>query len=157
MKAKTLKRVLEEVKAVNADFFNLRTVISEDAVENDLTNFYFVMLPNDGAMAHLSLVGAVGIPEVSDWCQVAYEMSRVQHTDTDPVRFSDLPRRPSHCQIIHPHETIQRRRLQTRAPRRPAKFYVLRHPALGERWGELEARVYFVLAVCFAHVRDCIV
>ncbi|KAF2995093.1 hypothetical protein E8E13_003531 [Curvularia kusanoi] len=63
MKAKTLKRVLEEVKAVNADFYNLRTVISEDAVENDFTNFYFVMLPNDGAMAHLSLVGTVGILE----------------------------------------------------------------------------------------------
>jgi hypothetical protein len=57
MKAKTLKRVWTEVKEVNADFFNLRTVISPDTVGDDPTRFYFMMLPNDGAMAHLTLVG----------------------------------------------------------------------------------------------------
>jgi hypothetical protein len=65
MKAKTLKRVWTEVKEVNADFFNLRTVISPDTVDDDATRFYFMMLPNDGAMAHLTLVGIVYIPEVS--------------------------------------------------------------------------------------------
>ena len=62
MKAKILQRVLAEAKQINADFFNLRTVISLDP-EDDASNFYFMMLPNDGAMAHLTLVGSFYIPE----------------------------------------------------------------------------------------------
>lgn len=63
MKPNILKRVWTEVKDVNADFFNLRTVITPDA-DDDATRFNFMMLPNDGAMAHLTLVGAFYIPEV---------------------------------------------------------------------------------------------
>jgi len=66
MKANILKRVWAEVNEANADFFNLRTVISPDLVNDDATHFYFMMLPNDGAMAHLTLVGTLRIPEVSD-------------------------------------------------------------------------------------------
>lgn len=62
MKAKILQRVLAEAKQVNADFSNLRTVISLDP-EDDASLFYFMMLPNDGAMAHLTLVGSLYIPE----------------------------------------------------------------------------------------------
>jgi hypothetical protein len=64
MKSSTLKRIWGEVKEVNTDFFNLRTVISPDAIGDDASKFYFAMLPNDGAMAHLTLVGTVGITEV---------------------------------------------------------------------------------------------
>ncbi|KAF1967860.1 hypothetical protein BU23DRAFT_559012 [Bimuria novae-zelandiae CBS 107.79] len=56
MKPNILKRVWKEVEEANADFFNLRTVISPDP-KDDATRFYFMMLPNDGAMAHLTLVG----------------------------------------------------------------------------------------------------
>lgn len=66
MKPKILKRVWAEVKEVNADFFNLRTLVSQDNVDDDLTRFYFMMLPNDGAMAHLTLVGNLYISEVSN-------------------------------------------------------------------------------------------
>ncbi|CAG9978369.1 unnamed protein product [Clonostachys byssicola] len=62
MQAKILKRLLKEIDDVNADFFNLRTVISLDP-EDDMTRFSFIMLPNDGAMAHLTLVGAMYIPD----------------------------------------------------------------------------------------------
>jgi len=62
MNAKTLKRVWAEIKEVNNDFFNLRTIISPDP-DDDATRFYFMMLPNDGAMAHLTLVGTFYIPE----------------------------------------------------------------------------------------------
>lgn len=66
MKPKILKRVWTEIKDINADFFNLRTLISPDIVDDDATRFYFMMLPNDGAMAHLTLVGAFFIPDVSN-------------------------------------------------------------------------------------------
>ncbi|CAI6094904.1 unnamed protein product [Clonostachys chloroleuca] len=62
MQAKILKRLLKEIDDVNADFFNLRTVISPDP-EDDITRFSFIMIPNDGAMAHLTLVGAMYIPD----------------------------------------------------------------------------------------------
>lgn len=62
MKAKILQRVWAEVHEVNADFFNLRTIISPDP-EDNATQFYYMMLPNDGAMAHLTLVGRLIIPE----------------------------------------------------------------------------------------------
>lgn len=65
MQAKTLKRVWAEIKEVNADFFNLRTIISPDTVGDDATRFFFMMQPNDGAMAHLVLVGTFYIPDVS--------------------------------------------------------------------------------------------
>jgi hypothetical protein len=65
MKHATFKRVLREVKEANNDFFNLRTVISPDTVGDDDTRFFFMMLPNDGAMAHQTLVGTFYIPEVS--------------------------------------------------------------------------------------------
>lgn len=60
MKPGSLKRIFQEIEDVNADFFNLRTVLSQDTDSDDL-KFYFVMLPNDGAMAHLPLVGALYI------------------------------------------------------------------------------------------------
>jgi ubiquitin-protein ligase len=62
MEAKILKRVWREIEQVNADFFNLRTVISPDPDDN-VTRYTFIMLPNDGAMAHLTLVGALYIPD----------------------------------------------------------------------------------------------
>ncbi|KAH7068963.1 hypothetical protein BKA63DRAFT_556332 [Paraphoma chrysanthemicola] len=62
MHAKTLRRIWMEVKEVNADFFNLRTVISPDLVNDDAKRFDFIMSPNDGAMAHLILVGKLHIP-----------------------------------------------------------------------------------------------
>jgi hypothetical protein len=66
MKPAILKRVWKEVKEANADFFNLRTVISPDLIDDDVTRFYFIMLPNDGAMAHLTLVGKFNITDVSN-------------------------------------------------------------------------------------------
>jgi ubiquitin-protein ligase len=62
MESKNLKRIWKEIDDVNADFFNLRTVISPDP-DDVVTRFSFVMLPNDGAMAHLTLVGAMHIPD----------------------------------------------------------------------------------------------
>ncbi|PVI01934.1 hypothetical protein DM02DRAFT_613356 [Periconia macrospinosa] len=63
MKHNVLKRVWAEVRDVNNDFFNLRTKISPDTVDNDATRFYFIMVPNDGAMAHLNLAGCVFITD----------------------------------------------------------------------------------------------
>jgi hypothetical protein len=68
MRAKILQRVWTEVKNVNDDFFNLRTVITSDDEDNDAARFYFMMLPNDGAMAHLTILGTFSIPEVRSWC-----------------------------------------------------------------------------------------
>ncbi|KAH7014088.1 uncharacterized protein B0I36DRAFT_338247 [Microdochium trichocladiopsis] len=62
MEAKVLKRIYKEIEDVNDDFFNLRTVVKPDPGD-DVTRFPFIMLPNDGAMAHLPLVGALYIPE----------------------------------------------------------------------------------------------
>ncbi|KAJ1323069.1 Ubiquitin-conjugating enzyme [Microdochium nivale] len=62
MEANMLKRIFKEVEDVNNDFFNLRTVITPDPGD-DMTRFTFIMLPNDGAMAHLPLVGAFYIPD----------------------------------------------------------------------------------------------
>lgn len=62
MKAKILQRVWTEIQEANNDFFNLRTIISPDP-DDDATRFFFMMLPNDGAMAHLTLVGTFYIPE----------------------------------------------------------------------------------------------
>lgn len=64
MKHATFKRVLREVREANDDFFNLRTVISPDTVGDDDMRFFFMMIPNDGAMAHQTLVGTFYIPEV---------------------------------------------------------------------------------------------
>ncbi|KAL1597279.1 Ubiquitin-conjugating enzyme E2 6 [Paraconiothyrium brasiliense] len=62
MKPNTFQRIWREIKEANADFFNLRTVISPDPVD-DATRFYFIMMPNDGAMAHLTLAGTFYISE----------------------------------------------------------------------------------------------
>jgi hypothetical protein len=66
MKPTILKRVWKEVKEVNADFFNLRTVISPDLIDDNMTRFYFIIIPNDGAIAHLTVVGRFYVPDVSD-------------------------------------------------------------------------------------------
>lgn len=50
---------------MNADFFNLRTVLTPDEDAGDRLRFWFVMLPNDGAMAHLTLVGSLAVRSVS--------------------------------------------------------------------------------------------
>ena len=62
MKPTTRKRLWKEINDVNADFFNLRTVISP-APDDDFSQFYFVMSPNDGAMAHLTVAGCFYIPD----------------------------------------------------------------------------------------------
>jgi ubiquitin-protein ligase len=56
------KRVLQEIKDVNNDFFNLRTVIVPDP-DDDINTFYFTMIPNDGLYCHLPLIGRIIIPE----------------------------------------------------------------------------------------------
>jgi hypothetical protein len=89
MKPAILKRVWKEVKEVNADFFNLRTVISPDTIDDDITRFYFMMMPNDGAMAHLTLVGKFNITDVSnnsDSCKgdVCYKCIRAFRLPNDP-------------------------------------------------------------------------
>jgi ubiquitin-protein ligase len=56
------KRVLKEIKDVNDDFFNLRTVIVPDPDDN-VNIFYFTMIPNDGLYCHLPLVGRIIIPD----------------------------------------------------------------------------------------------
>ncbi|KAI1277337.1 hypothetical protein F5Y07DRAFT_388593 [Xylaria sp. FL0933] len=62
MDSSTRRRVWKEIKAVNADFFNLRTVIAP-APDDDFSQFYFVMSPNDGAMAHMTVAGCFYIPD----------------------------------------------------------------------------------------------
>lgn len=57
------KRVLKEIKDVNDDFFNLRTVIVPDPDDN-VNIFYFTMIPNDGLFCHLPLIGRIIIPDV---------------------------------------------------------------------------------------------
>ncbi|GAP87532.1 hypothetical protein SAMD00023353_2600120 [Rosellinia necatrix] len=55
------KRIWKEIKDVNSDFFNLRTIIAP-APDDDFSQFYFAMSPNDGAMAHMTLAGCLYIP-----------------------------------------------------------------------------------------------
>jgi len=55
------KRVLREIKEVNDDFFNLRTIIVLDP-DHDINTFYFTMIPNDGLYCHLPLIGRIIIP-----------------------------------------------------------------------------------------------
>lgn len=62
MQAKLLKRIYKEIEDVNNDFFNLRTTITPDP-NDDVPRFTFIMLPNDGAMAHLPVLGAFYIPD----------------------------------------------------------------------------------------------
>ncbi|KAI1118405.1 hypothetical protein F5Y14DRAFT_400270 [Nemania sp. NC0429] len=62
MDLKKRKRVWNEIEDVNADFFNLRTVIKPSA-DDDLSRFYFAMSPNDGALAHMTVVGCFYIPD----------------------------------------------------------------------------------------------
>lgn len=87
MKPNTLARIWREVKEVNADFFNLRTVVTPDEDSGGELRFWFVMLPNDGAMAHLSLVGSLAVGEVSKEprCLVGYKSS------TDVTRCIGIP------------------------------------------------------------------
>jgi hypothetical protein len=66
MKLTTIKRVWTEIEEVNTEFLNFRTVIPPDPVDEDATRFDFMMLRNDGAMAHLTLVGTFYIPDVSN-------------------------------------------------------------------------------------------
>ncbi|KXJ90103.1 hypothetical protein Micbo1qcDRAFT_164593 [Microdochium bolleyi] len=81
MEATVLRRIYREVEDVNNDFFNLRTVVTPDP-NDDVTRFTFVMLPNDGAMAHLPLVGAFYIPS-------AYPVSPpVVHLYTQTRRYN---------------------------------------------------------------------
>ena len=54
-----LARVTREIRDVNGDFHSLRTVLKE--TEN-MYRWNFVMFPNDGAMAHLPLIGELIIP-----------------------------------------------------------------------------------------------
>jgi len=58
---KHMKRVYDEIEDMNADFHNLRTVMRPDP-EDHINLFYFVMLPNDGSMAHQPLVGRMYLP-----------------------------------------------------------------------------------------------
>jgi ubiquitin-protein ligase len=58
---KIYKKVLAEVDDLNNDFHTLRTVMHPDKDEH-INLFYFVMMPNDGAMAHMPLVGRMIIP-----------------------------------------------------------------------------------------------
>ncbi|KAI1166208.1 hypothetical protein F5B18DRAFT_607738 [Nemania serpens] len=62
MNLKIRKRVWDEIQDVNADFFNLRTVIAPSP-DDDLSRFYFAMSPNDGALAHMTVVGCFYIPD----------------------------------------------------------------------------------------------
>jgi ubiquitin-protein ligase len=61
MNLKTFARVLEQVKECNNQFATLRTVIQPDP-EEKINLFYFVMVPNDGALAHQPLIGRMVIP-----------------------------------------------------------------------------------------------
>lgn len=80
MLAKLLKRIYKEIEDVNNDFFNLRTTITPDP--DDDVRFTFIMLPNDGAMAHQPLLGAFYIRK-------AYpESPPVVHLYTKTNRFN---------------------------------------------------------------------
>lgn len=57
----SIQRVWREVKEVNRHFFNLRTILQPD--EQNALMWYFVTLPNDGAHAHLPLIGRLIIPQ----------------------------------------------------------------------------------------------
>ncbi|KAJ5610144.1 hypothetical protein N7510_006863 [Penicillium lagena] len=56
----SLLRVHREVQEVNEDFHSLRTVLKDT---DNKFKWDFVMFPNDGALAHLPLIGELIIPE----------------------------------------------------------------------------------------------
>ncbi len=60
-KVSMYSRLIREINDVNDNFFNLRTVIVPDPEEHCDT-LYYLMLPNDGALCHLPLLGRIKIP-----------------------------------------------------------------------------------------------
>jgi hypothetical protein len=127
MKANVIKRVWAEVEEANADFFNLRTVITPDLIDDDVTRFYFTMIPNDGAMAHLNLVGRFYIPEVSRISETrhTYRCLRPDLRSGMLVSFLKIDMYPNivlspsstHRAIIYSHTTLQCRCIQERTVR----------------------------------------
>lgn len=131
MKPRTLKRVWTEVKEVNDDFFNLRTVISPDIVDDDATRFYFMMLPNDGAMAHLILVGTFYIPD--------------EYPESPPIVQLYTPTNRYNVDVF-------RSALGKKKPRSTMCFDILRSQAAGGAW-----KPEYTLSSLFASLMSAIV
>lgn len=82
-----IRRVIREIKETNAEFLNLRTVITPDP-ENDVSKFYFIMFPNDGAASHLPIVGAMYIPAEYPRCPpVIHVYTTTGRYNVDVYRF----------------------------------------------------------------------
>ncbi|KAK5790984.1 hypothetical protein VI817_006293 [Penicillium citrinum] len=80
----SLARVHKEIEDVNADFHSLRTVLKE--TENQF-KWNFVMLPNDGALSHLPLIGELIIPdEYPDSPPVLHLFTRTFRFNVDAYR-----------------------------------------------------------------------
>ncbi|OAL47014.1 hypothetical protein IQ07DRAFT_647285 [Pyrenochaeta sp. DS3sAY3a] len=131
MKHATFKRVLREVKEVNNDFFNLRTVISPDTVGDDDTRFFFMMLPNDGAMAHQTLVGTFYIPE--------------EYPESPPIVQLYTPTRRYN---VDAYRTF----LNHKTPQSTMCFDILRSQAAGGTW-----KSKYTLSSLFASLMSAIV
>jgi ubiquitin-protein ligase len=81
------KRVLNEIEQVNNDFHTLRTTIVPDP-EQHINLFYFVMIPNDGVMAHSKLVGRMIIPnEYPDEPPVLHLFNETRRYNVDVYRY----------------------------------------------------------------------
>ena len=52
------KRLMKEIKDIHDDFFNLRTVLIADP-DDKMNVFYYMIVPNDGALYGLPLIGRV--------------------------------------------------------------------------------------------------
>jgi hypothetical protein len=147
MKANVIKRVWAEVQDVNADFFNLRTVLTADG-DHDVSRFSFMMRPNDGAMAHLILVGALHIPEVH---------TRFPSCSNKADLIKNYPEYPP---VVQLYTTTQRfnvdvyqwRLQETTRPESTMCFDILRGPSEGGSW-----KPEYTLSSLFASLMAAIV
>jgi hypothetical protein len=151
MKPNILQRVWKEVKDANADFYNLRTAISPDTTHDDATRFDFMMLPNDGAMAHLTLVGVFFIPEV---CK--YSIFTSIQTDFPPF-VQEYPESPPVVQLYNPTQRFNVDVYQgvigsSGPPRSSMCFDILRSPAQGGSW-----KSEYTISCLFASLMSAIV
>jgi ubiquitin-protein ligase len=76
--SKALKRFYNEIKEVEQNFFNLRTAFRKD--NDDMNIFYFVMIPNDGALSKYPISGRIikspGYPRTPPYIQVFNTVGR---------------------------------------------------------------------------------
>lgn len=90
IKREAFKRVMKEIKDVNNDFFNLRTIIIPDP-DDKINVFYYLMIPNDGAYCHLPLIGRIIITDkYPENPPIFHMLTKTERFNVDTYRYNAL-------------------------------------------------------------------